>query len=384
MFDFNKDKCFERSVTISLLKCENMNKRPDAPSTPKKKKIQSIFKILIPLLIGFLLLWLIYRNQDPKAVVKALKSDVNYWWIGLSLLIGLASNVFRGLRWQLLIEPIANPKPRTINAVLTTLGTYTVNMALPRAGELWRVAEESRYEKINFAKLLGTLFMDRIMDVVVVGLITVAVVLSSNDFFFQFFARHDFEYPSILTIFTSIWLYVAITIAAVLVWVSYRYLIRFKPVRKVVDMLMKVFEGLRSIWKMKKKWLFLLYTLLLWGGYFLFFYVTFFAFSFTQDLGLGVGLIAFTMGSIAMAVPVQAGMGAWHFMIINTLITFGVSMTDAGVFALVVHTSQSIIWTPLVGFVAIILLPIINKNYTREVANENANKEAEPIVTKDV
>ena len=56
---------------------------------------------------------------------------------------------------------------------------------------------------------------------------------------------------------------------------------------------------------MKKKGKFLIQTVLIWLGYFLYFYITFYAFDFTMDLGLSVGLIAFTMSSIGVAVPVQ-------------------------------------------------------------------------------
>ena len=46
---------------------------------------------------------------------------------------------------------------------------------------------------------------------------------------------------------------------------------------------------------MKKKGLFLLETILIWSGYFFYFYITFYAFDFTKDLGISIGLIAFTM-----------------------------------------------------------------------------------------
>nr|WP_238320014.1 hypothetical protein [Porphyromonas macacae] len=99
-------------------------------------------------------------------------------------------------------------------------------------------------------------------------------------------------------------------------------------------------------------------------GYFFYFYVTFFAFSFTGALGLGVGLIAFAMGSLAVIVPVQGGVGPWHFMVISALVAFGVAKDDAGAFALIVHTIQSL-GTVIAGFIGIFLLPLTNKDYIR-------------------
>jgi hypothetical protein len=106
---------------------------------------------------------------------------------------------------------------------------------------------------------------------------------------------------------------------------------------------------------------FILQTAMIWGGYFLYFYITFHAFEFTRDLGPRIGLIVFTMSSIAVAVPVQGGIGVWHFAVISTLICFGVSESDASAFALVVYTIQSVLWLVSVGIASILALPIINR-----------------------
>ena len=122
-----------------------------------------------------------------------------------------------------------------------------------------------------------------------------------------------------------------------------------------------IWTGIRSVWVMKSKGLFLIQTLLIWTGYFFYFYITFYAFDFTRDLGMSVGLIAFTMSSIGLAVPVQGGIGPWHFMVISTLVCFGVNENDAAAFALVVHTVQTV-WTGICGLAGVVALPLTNKN----------------------
>lgn len=346
------------------------NIKQDIENKKTSNKWRSVAKIIIPLALGGILLWLVYRKMDFSAIGKIVQNGVNYYIIAFSLLFGLIANCIRGLRWQLLIEPLATPHPRKINAILTTLGNYTVNMALPRAGELWRCAEESRYEKIPFSVLLGTLFMDRIMDLVMVGLITVCIMFGFQGFFSAFFERNPELTQGIFTIFSSIWLYVGIVGFALILFLLYKFCSHVKIVKKGIDLLSRILKGLHSIWHMEHKWLFILYSILLWVGYFFFFYTTFFAFEFTRDLGFGVGLISFAMSSIAVAAPVQGGVGPWHFMVISSLVAFGVTKEDAGAFALVVHTTQTI-WTTLVGFVAIGLLPFINKKYNRITESNN-------------
>ena len=78
-----------------------------------------------------------------------------------------------------------------------------------------------------------------------------------------------------------------------------------------------------------------------------------------RDLGVRIGLIAFAMSSLGVAVPVQGGIGVWHFMVISTFVAFGVNETDAAAFALVVFTVQTA-WVALTGLFGIFALPFSN------------------------
>ena len=160
--------------------------------------------------------------------------------------------------------------------------------------------------------------------------------------------------------FNSIWIYLGVIILGLAIWFVFKYMSNFTLVKKMRGMLANVWMGMKSVWLMKQKWRFLLDTLLIWGGYFCYFYITFYAFDFTRDLGVTVGLIAFTMSSIGVAVPVQGGIGPWHFMVIATLVCFGVNENDAAAFALVVHTVQTV-WTGLCGLFGIVALPLSNR-----------------------
>jgi uncharacterized membrane protein YbhN (UPF0104 family) len=324
-----------------------------------KTFLRKSLKVAVPLIIGFLLLWYIYRDMDLAQIGYAIRRGVRYDILLFSLLFGLAANIVRGLRWCLLIDHLGMPYRRS-NALNAVLGNYTVNLVLPRVGEIWRCGVVSRYDKVPFSKLLGTLFVDRISDTLAVGFITLCLCLSNFRFFTGFSARYPALLDGLQGLTQSVWLYITIGVIALAVWLTFRYMAHLPFIQKMRGLAADVWTGIKSVWQMKRKTLFLSYTVLLWFLYFLFFYTTFYAFDFTRPLGLTIGLIAFTMGSIAVAVPVQAGIGAWHFIIIATLVYFNVSKADAGTFALVVHSVQTL-WTALCGLVAIILLPILNK-----------------------
>lgn len=322
--------------------------------------LRSILRITIPLLIGAVLLWFIYRKIDFTDVLEIIRTGVRYDILFASLIFGLLANLARAFRWRLLIHSLGE-KPRSINLVFAVLGNYTVNLVLPRMGEIWRCGVIKKYDHVSFTKLLGTLVVDRVSDLVAVGLITASIVLFNFTFFIDFLNANPDLLGGIQSIVYSKWFYILLGTVVLTIYLIFTQMKHVSFVMKIRILLKNVTEGVMTIWYLKKKSLFTLYTLLIWFGYFLFFYITFYAFDFTKELGVAIGLITFTMSSIAVAVPVQGAIGPWHFMVIATLVVFGVSPNDAAAFALIVHTTQTA-FTALVGLVGIVALPLINQN----------------------
>jgi uncharacterized protein (TIRG00374 family) len=343
-----------------------------------KKISRKIIQIVLPLALGIILLWYLYRNQDLSEMMLVVKKGVRYDIILFSLIFGLGANMVRGYRWSMLIDSLGKRVKRK-NAIYAVWGNYAINMALPRAGEIWRCGIMSKYEKIPFTKLLGTLFVDRIMDTLVVALLTLCLCVFNINFFKNFFSDNPpLALATLYTLASSPWTYVVFAVFVILIWLVFAKLNHLKVVKIMFEMIRNIWEGVKSLWKIEFKFQFFLQTLLLWGGYFLYFYVTFFAFDFTKDLGPRIALIAFVMSSIGVAVPVQGGMGVWHFMVISTLVAFGVNSTDAGAFALVVYTIQTV-WVVLTGLFGIAALPIVNKQPNEDAPKTNHNSENQHV-----
>ncbi|MCC8146467.1 MAG: flippase-like domain-containing protein [Bacteroidales bacterium] len=325
-----------------------------------KSALIKFAKTFLPLLFGLFIFWLIFRKMDFREIMSILRQDVNFWFIALSLPFGLIANIIRAYRWDLLIRPLGFT-PRKSNLVYAVLGNYGVNLVFPRLGEVWRCTMITRYEKIPFTKLFGTLITDRLADTVMVGLIVVAAFIMNVPYFDSFFAQHPEAFDTFNKIMTSAWMYTTIVIIGLLIWGFYKLFKNHPWVKKTKHMLASVWEGIRSIVNMKERRLFIFYTILIWLGYFLYFYICFYAFPFTKNLGWNCGLIAFGMSSVAVAVPVQGSIGPWHAMVIAVLMGFGVSSIDAGAFAFCVHTVQQLIFTASFGLFGVLALPIANK-----------------------
>ena len=328
------------------------------------KKIKPVFmkflKTFVPLAFGIVVFWLIFRTLDFKQILLILKKDVNFWIIALSLPFGLFSNIIRAFRWDLLIKPLGY-SPKKSNLIYSYLGNYGVNLAIPRLGEIWRCTMISRYEQIPLSALIGTMITDRMFDFVPIGVILVISFIMNVPYFKMFFAQNPGMFDLIYEISTSVWIYVAIAIVVGVVWFCLVYFKEKAFINKIKSSLLNIWDGILSIIRMKDKWMFIFYTFLIWSGYFFYFYICFYAFPFTKDLGWNRGLIAFGISSITATIPIQGGLGAWHFIMIAVFAGFGLNSIDAGAFALCVHTIQALIFTGLFGLFGILALPIANK-----------------------
>jgi uncharacterized protein (TIRG00374 family) len=325
-----------------------------------KQIFRQMIRILLPLTAGLLLLWYLYRNQDLSGILQVIKKGVRYDVILFSLFFGLAANTLRGLRWSLLIDALGKRVQRR-RAVFAVWGNYAINMALPRVGEIWRCGVMAKYEKVPFSKLLGTLFVDRMMDTLVVALLTLCLCVFNIGFFRNFFTENPpLIIGTLYRLLSSGWTWTGLLLSVAACWFVFVKLKRLTVVQRITTVFGNIWEGFRSLWTIRHKARFVAQTFGIWVGYFLYFYLTFFAFDFMRDLGLRIALITFAMSSISVAVPVQGGIGVWHFMVIATLAAFGVERTDAGAFAMVVFAIQSA-WVVLTGLFGIAALPFARK-----------------------
>ena len=230
-----------------------------------KNILRTALKICLPLVFGFLLLWLIYRKMDVSEIWRVVEEDVRYDILLISLLFGLFANVIRGLRWGLLIDSLGE-RFKMANAIYAVLGNYAVNLVLPRIGEVWRCGVVNRYDKISFTKLLGTLFIDRVSDTIMVGSITLLIFIFNFDFFISFFEKNPALLEGFRAMLNSIWIYVALLGLAGVVWFVFTYMSHFTLVQKAKEMLKNVWEGMKSIWFLEHKLRFVIQTLLIWAG----------------------------------------------------------------------------------------------------------------------
>ncbi len=324
-----------------------------------KKTVIKILQFLAFFILGAFIFWLIYKDQDIEYIKSVLKNNVNYWWVLLSLVMGLFSHISRTLRWGLMIEPIGH-KPRFINTFLAVMIGYFMNLAFPRMGEISRCGVLSRHEKISFTKLVGTVVAERLVDMISLLILLGVIILAQFGKMLHFLKENPEIHEKLKSAISSPYLIIGIIVFAILFFVFRNAFKNTNIFKKIVQIILNFKEGFISIRNIKKKGWFFFHSVFIWLMYYLMLYVVFFAFDFTSNLTAIAGLTTFVLASFGMVAPVQGGIGAWHFMAKEALALYGVPNENGIIFAFVAHSSMTGMILVL-GAISVFLLPFINK-----------------------
>jgi uncharacterized membrane protein YbhN (UPF0104 family) len=317
------------------------------------RKLTQLLKILIPLVLGIVILYFLYAKTDFREMWIHIL-ETNWLVLTASLVFGLAGNLLRSLRWELLIHPLGY-RPRRSNLIYAVLGNYAVNFALPRAGEIWRCGMISRKEKIPLTRLIGTLIVDRLFDMLMVMLIFLLAFSINAKIFYR--NMHEFNLPEFLL---SPSFYATVLAILAIVALALFLFRKSSIVRRIAQFFVSLWKDLLQIRQMEHKLRFTGYTAGIWISYFLYFFVTLYAFDFTAGLGFAAGLFIFAVSSISMAVPSNGGLGPWQAAIMFGLCAFRIDVIEAKAFATAVFAFQSA-WIVLCGLFGIAMLSIKNE-----------------------
>ena len=324
-----------------------------------KKLIKKALKLVLPIVLGGFILYWVYRDFDFAKAGDVLRHGTNWGWMFFSLVFGVLAQVVRGWRWRQALEPLG-VYPKRADCVNAIFVSYAASLIVPRLGEVSRCGILAKYDNVSFAKSLGTVVTERLVDMLCIALITGITVLLQLPIFTTFLQQTGTKIPSVMHLVTSVWFYI-ILLCAIGVIVLLYYLIRtlsfFERVKGVV---LNVYQGIMSLRNVKNIPLFISYSFLIWIFYFLHFYLTFYCFSFTEHLSILSALVMFVGGTFAVIVPTPNGAGPWHFAVISMMMLYGVNATDAGIFALIVHGIQTFL-VALLGIYGMAVLSFTNR-----------------------
>jgi hypothetical protein len=322
-----------------------------------KSVVGNITKIVLPFILGGAILWWMYRGEDLSTISRVLTEEMNWTWMLLSFPFGILAQMFRGWRWKQTLDPIDDLSPSTVKqpspdikiqarsatCIHAVFISYAASLVIPRIGEFSRCAVLKRYDGVSFSKALGTVVTERAVDTLLVMLYSGIILLIEISVFGTFFKKTGTSLDRILESFSLTgWLVTAICGIAALI-LLHLLLKNLSIYNKVKMTLSGIWEGVLSLRGIQNLPLYLFFSIGIWVMYFLHYYLTFFCFDFTANLGIGCALVSFVVANFAVIVPTPNGAGPWHFAIKTMLILYGVADEQALWFVLIVHTVQTLL-----------------------------------------
>lgn len=326
-----------------------------------KKTLITTLKIVIPILFGIFLIWLTYIKTTPterSEVIKHIK-EADYFWVVISLILGLSSHASRAYRWKFTLEPLGYT-PKFLNSFMAVMIAYFANLGVPRSGEILRATTLTTYEGIPFEKAFGTIVAERIADLIMSFLFIFLALILQYDMIIDAASPIINLTISALTSNPKL-LFLIVLICLTVTLIIYR--ITRRNSNKLTTKIKTFFNGLKdgvlSIITMKRKWAFIAHTFFIWTMYFLMFYVIFFSIPETANTPIGTALVSFVTGSFTMAAT-NGGLGSFPLVIQETLSLFDISNQSGLAIGWILWSAQTIL-NIIAGVISFFFLPVYNR-----------------------
>jgi len=319
-------------------------------------KLQNIIKYAVSLSIAVVLLWFSFRGVKWADFIDGLK-QCRWVYIALSMLAGLVAFICRSFRWRMLLLPLDDKtkKKTTFNAINIS---YLANMVLPRIGEFVRCGvitadsslDENGKRKASYDKVLGTVVVDRSCDVLSLLTLLVLFLLLGWNRFGGFFVEKIWNPLSDKLSFSLWWILVGLAAAGVAgLYALYKFRNSSGVLGKIWGFISGIWNGFISCLKIKKAWLFFVYTAVIWimywcMSYFVLQAVRPIAPEMLANLGAVDALFLMLAGSLSSFVPVPGGFGAFHYVVALAISTvYGIPFSVGVIFATLSHESQALL-----------------------------------------
>jgi hypothetical protein len=342
-----------------------------------KQTIISFLKFLVFLSVGSVILYFVFKSQNaayiedcalkgiPEAecsLMDKLITDfksASPFWILMVILAFMVSNLSRALRWQMLVRPLGF-EPKLSNAFWTVMLGYFVNLGIPRSGEFVRAGTFAKYEGIGAEKVMGTIVVDRIMDVICLAALMLLTVFLAYDMIWGYL-QENIKADTLLKL---MWFGLGAGVIGLGLFFAFRKRLEALTIyQKIKSILLGFLDGLQTVSKLKKPFLFLFHTVFIWAMYYIMTLFAMKSFAPTADLPLIAGLVVFVFGALGIVIPSPGGMGTYHALVIAALTLYGVNGDDGFSLANIAFFSINIFCNILFGILALILLPILNRDY---------------------
>lgn len=316
--------------------------------------LKKTLKTILPIALGVFLVWYSYHNTSPEDRQEILHyiREADLFWVGMSVLLGIASHISRAIRWNYLLEPLGY-KPGLINNIFIILIAYFANLGIPRSGEILRATALATYEDVPFEKGFGTIVTERVIDVIMLLLIVFTTFILQTDIILDMLQKRGMN-------LSNIFILIGIGLIGLLLFFLFVKKSSHPLAKKIKGFVKGLMEGVFSVFKMRRKWAFLFHTLFIWTAYIAMFWVIKHTVPETIGLSLSQLLVAFVAGSFAITAT-NGGIGLYPIAVSGSLALFGISSVSGDAFGWIMWISQTSM-VVVFGAISFVVLPLWNSN----------------------
>ncbi|MCQ4138530.1 lysylphosphatidylglycerol synthase transmembrane domain-containing protein [Chryseobacterium sp. EO14] len=332
-----------------------------------KNPLKSTLTIVISLAFAGFFLWFALKGLDFKVIQKSL-AKANYWWVLFAACFGIAAYWFRAIRWNLMLEPMGHHISNS-NSLWSISFGYLMNLTIPRSGEVARATALYGVEKIPVDQSFGTIILERVVDLVCMLCFLGLTLIFKGDVISSVYESSGADFnPNKIFFIIGVLL-----LGAVLFFMFKKRLANVSVLDKIIKFIDGILDGLTSVFKLKQKGKFILYTLGIWVSYYFAAYLVCFALPETSDFTFDDGFLILVVGTFGMIIPASGGIGAFNLAMKYGFMALFISMGKSGELGGEVGLTYSFISLPLqicimlvMGLISIPMLAKARNNIVAE------------------
>ena len=327
------------------------------------KRLLSILQYFIFLGGGiFLVWWQLHGMTDEElADFKYSITHANFILVIPVVIMNLASHLARAYRWKLLMEPL-DFHPSTKNTFAVTMVGYLANSAVPRLGEVLKCSMLAKYENLKTDKLIGTIVIERMIDLICYFIFICITVLIQIDVIGNYVKNSLEKFANKTGM--PIWQkgIIAVVTLFIIIYI-FKKIVTLYPNNKFLQKI-KLFSagvvsGIISVKNLQKRKKFLALTFFIWCMYLLQLYIAFFALDSLSHLGLKAACAVLSLSTLAMIVT-PGGLGSFPIFVSQTLGIYGIAVAQGKAYGWLIWGVSTILII-IAGLLSLLLLPYINK-----------------------
>jgi uncharacterized protein (TIRG00374 family) len=272
------------------------------------------------------------------------------------------SHISRAIRWKILMKPMGYT-PSLLNTFFAVMVGYLANLAIPRLGEILKCTILGKYENVPPDKLVGTILIERAVDVLCLILVFIIAIISQAAILSEYATKtiqDNFISGGTKPLLIK-FLVIILTILFIFLiskWVFKKFS-HSKIIRKISNVFNGIKTGITSVKDLENKWSFIFHSILIWACYLGGTYLGFFATKGTDELPIASVFPILAFASIGMIIT-PGGIGAYPRFIMEVMLLYNIEKGIGYANGTLQWVAQFLIILVL-GFISLLLLPYYNK-----------------------